>query len=281
MLFAAVGLEQLPTIRKKDLRDSRKDTDREAVMDLGLKDKVAFVCGCTAETGKEICSGLVQEGAKIFMTDIVDEKGQQVASELASKGGDVWFSKMDVCDYQEVATTVQAVQDHFGRVDILIYVAGFAIPGKFAQSVPENWKKQIDVCLYGFLNMTHTVLQGMIANNYGRIVSLMGDSSRIGEANISIVAAARAGQIALIKSVAKEVGRFNVTLNGVSLGVVDTPHYPPGFVEKNYQKLVAQYPLGRLGKPEDIAPMVLLLSSDRCAWTTGQIVSVNGGFAMV
>jgi 2-hydroxycyclohexanecarboxyl-CoA dehydrogenase len=121
----------------------------------------------------------------------------------------------------------------------------------------------------------------MIANKYGRIVSIMGDSSRVGESGISVVAAARAGQIGLIKSVAREVGRFNITLNGVSLGMVDTSHYPPGFLEKNYEKLIRQYPLGRLGKPEDVAPMVLFLSSDRSEWTTGQIVSVNGGYAMV
>jgi 2-hydroxycyclohexanecarboxyl-CoA dehydrogenase len=250
-------------------------------MDLGLKDKVAFVCGCTAEIGQEICSCFIQEGAKLAITDIVAEKGQQVADGLKSKGGSVLFSKMDVCDYKEVAATVKKAQDHFGRVDILVYVAGFATAGRFVESVPEKWQKQVDVCLYGFLNMTHAVLPGMIENKYGKIVSLMGDSSRVGESGISIVAAARAGQIGLIKSVAKEVGRHNITLNGVSLGVVDTSHYMQGFIEKNYEKLVRQYPLGRLGKPEDIAPMVLLLSSDRSAWTTGQIVSVNGGFAMV
>jgi 2-hydroxycyclohexanecarboxyl-CoA dehydrogenase len=250
-------------------------------MDLGLRDKVAFVVGCTAEIGQEICSGLTEEGAKIAMTDIAVEQGQQFAGELAQRGGDVRFSKLDVRDYEEVAATVKEAQDHFGRVDILIYAAGYAAPGKFAQSVPSDWKQQVDVCFYGFLNVSHAVLQGMIANKYGKIVSLMGDSSRVGETHISLVAAARAGQIGLIKSVAKEVGRFNITLNGVALGVVDTSHYPPGFVEKNYEKLVAQYPLGRLGNPQDVAPMVLLLASDRSAWTTGQIVSVNGGYAMV
>lgn len=250
-------------------------------MDLGLRDKVAFVAGCAAEIGQEICSGFVEEGARIAMTDIAVEQGQRLAGELAQKGGDVWFSKLDVRDYEEVAATVKEAQDRFGRVDILVYAAGYAAPGKFAKSVPEKWKKQIDVCLYGFLNLSHAVLQGMIKNGYGRIVSIMGDSSRVGESNISIVAAARAGQIALIKSVAKEVGRFNITLNGVALGVVDTSHYPPGFVEKNYERLVAQYPLERLGTPEDVGGMVLLLASDRSAWTTGQVVSVNGGYAMV
>ena len=250
-------------------------------MDLGLKDKVAFVCGATAEIGQEICSCFVNEGAKVAMTDIAVEQGEKLADKLASKGGDVCFYKMDVCDYHEVAATVKQAQSHFGRVDILVYVAGYAIPGKFAESVPEKWKKQVDVCLYGLLNAMHSLLPGMIANKYGRIVSIMGDSSRVGESGISVVAAARAGQIGLIKSVAKEVGRFNITLNGVSLGVVDTSHYAPGFVEKNYEKLVRQYPLGRLGKPEDIAPTVVLLCSDRSAWTTGQIVSVNGGFSMV
>jgi 2-hydroxycyclohexanecarboxyl-CoA dehydrogenase len=250
-------------------------------MDLGLKDKVALVCGCTAPIGQEICSSFVKEGAKLTVTDINVEQGQKVAGDLASKGGDVVFSKMDVCDYQEVAATVKHAQDHFGRVDILVFVAGFATAGKFVESNPEKWKKQVDVCFYGLLNVTHALLPGMIANKYGKIVSIMGDSSRVGESGISVVAAARAGQIGLIKSVAKEVGRCNITLNGVSLGVVDTAHYAQGFIEKNYEKLVRQYPLGRLGKPEDIAPMVLFLSSDRSAWTTGQIVSVNGGFSMV
>jgi NAD(P)-dependent dehydrogenase (short-subunit alcohol dehydrogenase family) len=250
-------------------------------MDLGLKDKVAFVCGCTAPIGQEICSNFVNEGAKLVLTDIMVEPGKKMVNELSAKGGDVWFSKMDVCDYQEVAATVKQAQSHFGRVDILVYVAGFAIPGKFAESVPEKWKKQVDVCLYGLFNTVHTLLPGMIENQYGKVVTIMGDSSRVGESGIAVVAAARAGQIGLIKSLAKEVGRFNITLNGVSLGVVDTSHYAPGFIEKNYEKLVRQYPLGRLGMPEDIAPTVVLLCSDRSAWTTGQIVSVNGGFSMV
>ena len=233
------------------------------------------------KSGRRYAPLFVKEGAKVAMTDIVVEKGQKVTDELVSKGGNVWFSKMDVCDYQQVSATVKQAQDHFGKLDIFVYVAGYAIPGKFAKSDPEKWKKQVNVCFYGFLNMTHAVLPGMIENKYGKIVSIMGDSSKIGESNISIVAGARAGQIGLIKSVAKEVGRYNITLNGVSLGVVNTSHYPQGFIEKNYEKLVSQYPLGRLGKPEDIAPMVLLLSSDRSAWTTGQIVSVNGGFSMV
>jgi NAD(P)-dependent dehydrogenase (short-subunit alcohol dehydrogenase family) len=255
--------------------------NKEEFMDLGLKDKVAFVCGCTAEIGQEICSSFVREGAKVAMTDIVVEKGQKVKDELAAKGGDVWFSKMDVCDYQEVAATVKKAQDHFGKLDILVYVSGFAVAGRFADTVPEKWTKQVDVCFYGLLNVAHTVLPGMIENKSGRIVSIMGDSSRVGESGISVVAAARAGQIGFLKSVAREVGRHNITLNGVSLGVVDTTHYAPGFVEKNYDKLIRQYPLGRLGKPADIAPTVLLLCSDRSSWTTGQIVSVNGGFSMI
>jgi NAD(P)-dependent dehydrogenase (short-subunit alcohol dehydrogenase family) len=250
-------------------------------MDLGFKDKVAFVCGCTAEIGQEICSDLVAEGAKVAMTDIAVDKGQKVAQELTARGGNVWFSKMDVCDYQEVASTIKKAQEHFGKVDILIFVSGFAVAGKFAETDPEKWKKQVDVCLYGFLNATHAILPKMIENKYGRIVAIMGDSSRVGESGISVVAAARAGQIGLIKSVAKEVGRHGITLNGVSLGMVDTGHYPQGFIEKNQEKLLRQYPVGRLGKPTDIAPMVLMLCSDRSSWTTGQIVSVNGGFAMV
>jgi 2-hydroxycyclohexanecarboxyl-CoA dehydrogenase len=250
-------------------------------MDLRLKDKVAFICGGASPTGREISANFVKEGAKLFLTDIMIDQGKELADELISKGGDVLFAKMDVSGYQEVASTVKQAEAHFGRVDILVFVTGYAIPGKFVESGLESWKKQVDVNLYGMLNVTHALLPGMIERKYGKVVSLMGDSSRIGENNLSVLAAARAGQIGLIKSLAKEVGRFNITLNGVSLGILDTSHHKPGFIEKNREKLVRPYPLGRLGMPEDVAPMVLLLCSDRSSWITGQIISVNGGFAMV
>ncbi|HAP46033.1 MAG TPA: 3-oxoacyl-ACP reductase, partial [Afipia sp.] len=114
----------------------------------------------------------------------------------------------------------------------------------------------------------------------GRIIALVGDSSRVGESGLAIVAAARAGVIALMKSLAREFGRFGTTANTISLGLIETPH-DLEWVNANRDKLTKLYPLRRLGFPSDIAPMVTLLSSKHGGWITGQTVSISGGFSMV
>jgi NAD(P)-dependent dehydrogenase (short-subunit alcohol dehydrogenase family) len=250
-------------------------------MDLRLKDKVAFLTGATNEIGREVCLHLVREGARIVFSDINAQKGEDLAKEIASMGGDGVFLKTDVRDYQEVKDNVANAKDQFGRLDIMVYMAGVGRPKRFVETSPEDWKVNVDVLLYGMMNTTHAVLPFMIENNYGKIVSVIGDSSRVGESGLSLVASARAGQPALVKSVAREVGRYNITMNCVSVGIVDTSHYPPGHIDKYRERIVRNYPLGRLGMPEDVAPLVTFLCSDLSNWITGQVFSVNGGYSMV
>jgi NAD(P)-dependent dehydrogenase (short-subunit alcohol dehydrogenase family) len=250
-------------------------------MDLGLKDRVAFLTGATNEIGRAVCLGLIKEGAKVAFSDINVEKGEALASEIAGLGGEGIFLKTDVRNYQEVKDKVANAKEHFGRIDIMVYMAGVGSLKRFVETKPDDWKNTVDVLLYGMLNATHVVLPFMIENGYGKIVSVMGDSSRIGESGLSLVAAPRAGQGTLVKSVAKEVGRYNITLNCVSVGVVDTAHYPAGHIDKYRDKIVKNYPVGRLGTPDDVTPMILLLCSDLSSWITGQIISVNGGYSMV
>ena len=114
----------------------------------------------------------------------------------------------------------------------------------------------------------------------GRIISIMGDSSRVGESGLALAAAARAGTIALMKSLAREWGRSGVTANSISLGLIETAH-DKTWVEANREKLVKAYPIRRLGQPSDVAPMVALLASDAGSWITGQVISISGGFSMV
>ena len=109
---------------------------------------------------------------------------------------------------------------------------------------------------------------------------MIGDSSRVGESGLAIVAAARAGVIALMKSLAREFGRSGTTANTVSLGLVETPH-DKEWVDANREKLIRLYPLRRLGLPGDVAPMVTLLASPHSGWITGQVLSISGGFSMV
>lgn len=251
-------------------------------MKLGLEGKVALVTGGGRDVGGDIARTLAAEGAKVAVNYRRSEaEAAAVVEAIRAAGGEARAWKGDVGDYGEVKAMVDAIVAEWGRVDVLVNNAGYVKYGKFVESTQEDWKAQIDVCLYGVLNCCHAVAPHMIAQKGGRIVSIVGDSSRIGEANLSIVAAARAGTIALGKSLAKEFGRDNITVNTVSLGLVETAHSDADFLARNREKIVKAYPLRRIGKPEDVAPAVAFLSSEGAGWITGQVLSVNGGFCMV
>ncbi|GGO61932.1 NAD(P)-dependent dehydrogenase, short-chain alcohol dehydrogenase family [Roseovarius pacificus] len=250
-------------------------------MDFNLKGRVALVTGGGRDTGGEICKTLAAEGAIVAVNYRKSEgEAASVVKEIEAVGGTAKAYKADISDYDAVkAMVAEIVADH-GKVDILVNNAGYVKYGKFIESTPEDWKAQIDVCLYGAIHCCHAVAPYMIDNNWGRIISLIGDSSRIGEANLSMAAASRAGTVALGKSLARELGRNNVCVNSVSLGLVQTAHSDAEFLAKNMEKIVKAYPLRRIGTPEDIAPLVTFLASDQASWITGQVISSNGGFSM-
>jgi 2-hydroxycyclohexanecarboxyl-CoA dehydrogenase len=250
-------------------------------MDLKLAGKVALLTGATNGIGEAVCRTLAEEGARLAFTDINVGKGEALAKDLEASGSEALFLKMDVRNYDEVKACVAKVKAHFGRIDILAYLAGVGSPKRFADTDPATWKATVDVLLYGMMNTVHAILPVMTENRYGRIVSVIGESSRVGESGLSLIAASRAGQPALFRSLAREVGRFNITLNCVAIGIVETSHYPSGHLDKYREKIVQNYPLGRLGVAEDVAPMVAFLCSDLSRWMTGQVVGVNGGYAMV
>lgn len=251
-------------------------------MDLNLKGKVALVTGGGRDTGGQIAEMLAAEGATVAV-NYRKSKDEAVAvvRAIEAAGGQARAYQADIGHYDQVTSMVDHVVGDFGRVDILVNNAGYVVYKKFIESTPQEWQAQIDTCLYGAIHCCHAVAPHMIAQNGGRIISLVGDSSRIGEANLALAAAARGSTIALGKSLAKELGRANVCVNTVSLGLVQTAHSDADFLEKNMAKIVKAYPVRRIGTPDDIAPMVAFLSSDAASWITGQVISVNGGFSMV
>lgn len=251
-------------------------------MDTGLKDKVALVTGGGRDVGGDIARSLAAEGAKVAVNySRSEEEAAKVVDSITAAGGVAKAFKADISDYAAVTAMVDAIVAEWGRVDILVNNAGYVKYKKFVELTEEEWDQQIKVCMYGALHCSHAVAPHMIRQEGGRIIYIAGDSSRIGEANLSIAAAARAGNIALGKSLAKELGRYNITVNSLGLGLVQTSHSDAEFLAKNMDKIVKAYPLKRIGKPEDVAPMVTFLCSERAAWITGQVISVNGGFCMV
>jgi len=249
-------------------------------MKLGLEGRVAIVTGAARDVGREIALALASEGAAVAVNyNTSSERAQAVVEEIKAKGGRAMACKADVADLGQVKQMVERAATELGGLDILVNNAGLVIRKRFAETSPDEWHRQIDTCLYGAIHCCHAAAPLLQASRRGRIISLMGDSSRVGESGLSIAAAARAGVIALMKSLAREMGRSGTTANAVSLGLVETAH-DRAWVEANREMLVKLYPLRRLGRPGDVAPMVALLASDQASWITGQVISISGGFSM-
>ena len=250
-------------------------------MDLGLNGRVALVTGAARDVGREIALTLAAEGAAVAVNyRSSGAEADALVGEIGAKGGKAKAYRADVADFAAVQAMVAAVVKDFGALNILINNAGLALRRRFVETTAEDWRRQIDTCLYGAIHCCHAAAPHLEAGSNGRIVSVIGDSSRVGESGLAIVAAARAGVVALMKSLARELGRSGTTANTVSLGLVETAH-DRAWVEENREKLVRLYPVRRLGLPDDVAPMVALLASPRAGWITGQVLSISGGYSMV
>ena len=250
-------------------------------MDLGLRGKVAVVTGGASGVGREIALSLAAEGAHVAVNYRSSAKdAEALVGEIVAKGGNAKAYRADVADLAAVKGMVDEIVKDFGGLNILINNAGLAIRQRFLETKPEDWHRQIDACLYGAIHCCHAAAPHLESAKNGRIISIIGDSSRVGESGLAIVAAARAGVVALMKSLARELGRSGTTANTVSLGLVETPH-DKDWVDANRDKLIKLYPLRRLGLPGDVAPMVTLLASPHSGWITGQVLSISGGFSMV
>lgn len=252
-------------------------------MNLSLSGKVAVVTGAARDVGGEITRTLAELGAVVAVNyNSSSDKADALVKEIEAHGGKAKAYKANVANLEEVQAMASAVMADFGRIDILVNNAGVAERQRFLDTTPADWKRHIDVGMYGPIHTAHAIVPHMIAGKQGgRIISLGGDSSRIGEAGLALAAAARAGMIGLTKSLAKELGRDGITVNALTLGLVQTAHSSPEWLEANLPKILRNYPLKRIGKPSDVSPLVALLASEAGSWITGQVISINGGFAMV
>jgi len=261
-------------------------------MDLGIRGQACLIVGGARGIGYATAEVLAREGAALALADIDGDAASTSAQRLAEgSGARVAGLRADITDLDEVRRLAADVEAKIGPISILVNSAAVLDDKLFVDSRPSDWKRMIDVCLYGPMNVIHTVLPGMMARRYGRIVCLASDAARMGQARLSYYAAAKGGIVALTKSIAQEVGSSGVTLNILSPGATNTQlrnereaKMRSEMGEEKYarrQKTVLRmYPTGRLGEPDDIASAVSFLVSKRASWITGQVLSVNGGFAM-
>ena len=261
-------------------------------MELGIRGQGALIVGGARGIGYATAQALASEGAVLALADIDGAAATAAASRLSQESGaKATGFQLDVTDLDQVRDVVAQVEADVGPLSILVNCAAVLDDKLFVESQPSDWRRMIDVCLYGPMNVLHTVLPGMMSRRYGRIVCLASDSARMGQARLSYYAAAKGGVVALTKSIAQEVGSSGVTLNILSPGATNTElrnaretKMRAEMGEEKYARrqknVLRMYPTGRLGEPEDIASAVIFLASKRSAWITGQVLSVNGGFAM-
>jgi 3-oxoacyl-[acyl-carrier protein] reductase len=258
-------------------------------MDLQLSGTNVLVTGAGQGLGRAIGLGFAHEGANVaFHYNSSAEGAEKAVAEAAELGVKAVAVGGDLRDSDAVAALVNKTETELGPIGVLVNNSAVTRKQRFLESSPADWAPQIDVTVTGTLQLTHAVAKRMVDRKSGAIVNLMGDSGRVGESGLLVTATARSTTVGLTRSLAKELARFGIRANAVSLALVRTDNFDShagtgGSTEEadeTMKKILAQYPLRRVGRPEDITPMVLLLASPLSSWTTGQVVSVNGGYAM-
>lgn len=240
--------------------------------------QIALITGSSRGIGKEIARELIQSGFQIVL------HASKMSNEL--KDTEFELKKLDpktssvVFDVSDGAAVERACKDIFksiGRVDVLINNAGIARDKTLVNMSDDDWDSVMKVNLYGPFFVTKNVLPGMIENNYGRIINISSIAAQRGAYGKTNYAAAKSGLIGFTKSLALETGRYNVTVNAICPGLIDT-EMSRAIPEKYVQKAVEQISLRRVGRTEEIASLVSFLSSEKSSYITGAVLDVNGGW---
>lgn len=247
-------------------------------MELGLRDRVVVITGGASGIGRTTAEYFRREGAVLVLGDARADALEAAVGELRAAGAKVVGERVDVRQYADAERLAARAVREFGRLDVLVNSAGIGGPLElFTQNDPAVWQDLLAINLLGTIHCCRAVTDQMSAQRAGRIVNLASEAGKGNEKRIVVYGATKGGVISLTRGLAVELGRFAITVNAVCPGVTRTPmtSYIDDAMEQQWARM---YPLGRLGRPEDIAPMIVFLASDQASWITGQAISVSGGF---
>ncbi len=242
-----------------------------------VQDKVALVTGGSLGIGRAIALDLAANGAHVAFTYRRHaEEAAQVVKEIEAFGRRGLMLQADVSSYDGAQQVVQQVQETLGGLDILVNNAGMNWDGVVWKMTEEQWDRVIAVDLKGTFNYIHAAAAVFKAQGSGKIVNITSINGLRGKFGQSNYTAAKGGVIALTKTVARELGRYNVNVNAVAPGLIETPMVQQA-PEKVREMALAEIVLGRLGQPEEVAWVVTFLSSERARHITGEVITVDGG----
>jgi 3-oxoacyl-[acyl-carrier protein] reductase len=268
---------------------SPSNTRPDDLLDLGKQ--IAFVTGAGQGAGRAIALAFARHNAGgIAVNDFVPERAASVAAEIEALGVRAFAAPADVGDHVSIRSAVAAATQTLGPVTILVNNAGNAGPNApmglsplFWETNPTDWDRFFRTNLQGVMNCCHAALPGMVAQGRGRIVTIVSDSGRVGEARLAAYSAAKAGAAGFMRAIAREAGRHGITANAISLSTLEPALEEPArseFLNSDRAKAhVGRYVVRRFGKPDDVAAMALFLCSDAAEWITGQTYPVNGGYS--
>ena len=243
-----------------------------------IENKIAIVTGGAGGIGSAIVQRLAREGAKIAVADLDGQAAQERAADVIATKGEALAIVADVTNKQSVEGMVKATKDRWGRIDILVNVAGGADRKPVVDMTAQDWDHIVDMNLKSVFLCSQAVLPTMLKQKYGKIVNISSIYGFTGNATRSSYAAAKAGVATFTKSLALEVVHDGINVNAVAPGRITTPRVRSHYSDQAWAEAVAQIPMGRTGTPEEIASAVLFLVTDENKYITGQTIHVNGAW---
>ena len=253
----------------------------DTIPNISLKDQVAVITGASRGIGKAIALDFSRRGATVMVNFHQSfQAAQDIVSTIKSFGGNALAYQANVADFKQAQAMIKTAIENFDRLDILVNNAGITRDNLIMMMSEEDWDIVQSTNLKSTFNCSKTALRHMIRQRSGRIINITSISGQMGNPGQSNYSASKAGQIGLTKALAREVASRNITVNAIAAGYIDTDIWV-NVSEENQNAMLSLIPLGRKGKPEDVAYLAAFLASELAAYITGQVIGIDGGMAMM